>query len=214
MRCYARYCIQQIGRCLRSIKILIIDDHPTMRLGIKVLLNRTEDMYVVGESGDGEEALRIVKEEEPDLAILGLNLRSRLNSVGVCRKIKELPDSPQVLAYSRQDETNYIPLCRAGADGYVPKHVSPVDLLYAIRLLALGQYFWWPESNTGYPRSRVLTSPAYELLTKREREVLSLKLRGYRRNDIAKQLYLSCNTIKTHLKSITRKLGKEPRELR
>jgi two-component system, NarL family, response regulator DevR len=199
------------------MRVVIADGHPTMRLGLKGLLLMTE-MRVVGETGDGEEALHLVKELRPGLVILGLNLGGELEGVEVCRKIKALPKPPRVLVHTVYNFTDGGPSSLlAGADSYIHMHVCCEELLDAIRRTAAGEQVWLLSGARGESDSRVRATPegtGPTSITPKEREIMKLILRGCSNREIAEELYLSLSTVKTHVRNMLRKLGlKNRREL-
>ena len=196
--------------------VVIADGHPTMRLGLKGLL-RTTEIRVVGETGDGDEALRLARERRPDLVVLGLNLSGETNGIEACRRIKSLPRPPSVLVYAAYDFADHVSSCLlAGADGCLNKRVSCEEFLAIMRRIAIGVGHGLPE-GTGRSRygiqdgGRHGTMASAALLTSKEREVLVLLLRRCSNAEIAECLYLSVPTVKTHLRNILRKLGAKNR---
>ncbi len=194
------------------MKIVVVDGHPAMRLGLKGLLGFAGDMWVVGETGDGEEALRLVDDLRPHLVVLGLNLTGETCGVEGCLKIKALLDPPRVLVYASQDfnygVSSYL---LAGADGVLHKRACCEELLHAVRRTAAGERVWRLGGKVGEPRSRVHATPGDARLTPKEREVLMLVLRGCSNTDIAGRLYLGLPTVKTHVRNVLRKLGVKSR---
>ena len=197
------------------MRILVVDGHPAMRLGIRVLLDVTGGMCVVGEAGNGEEAVRLVEESQPDLAVVGLNLNGEPDGIEVCRRLKTLPEPPRVLVHAACDFATGVSSCLlAGADGYLHKGACGEQLVDAVRRVVCGERIWSANNEidgTGLC-VRADRDPAY--LTPKEREVFTLILRRCSNADIAGKLYLSLPTVKTHVRSILRKLGaKSRREL-
>lgn len=193
------------------MKVLVVDGHPAMRLGLKGLLGVTGDMWVVGETGDGCEALDIVEEVDPHLVIVGLNLVGEPDGVEVCWRLKALPRPPRVLVHTAYNFTSDVSSCLlAGVDGYLHKSACCEEFLTAIRRTARG------ERAPGIRRSRYGTENSEErvCLTPKEREILVLMLRGFSNAEMTEKLYLSLPTIRTHVRNILRKLGvKNRREL-
>lgn len=195
------------------MKVLVVDGHPAMRLGLKGLLGVTGDMWVVGETGDGCEALDIVKDVNPQLVIVGLNLVGEPDGVEVCWRLKALPRPPRVLVHTSYNFTADVSSCLlAGADGYLHKSACCEEFLAAIRRTARGERAWsigggGPRRGAGTPEGRVCLTP-------KEREILLLMLRGFSNAEMTEKLYLALPTIRTHVRNILRKLGaKNRREL-
>lgn len=189
------------------MRVLIADGHPATRLGMKGLL-LTTDIRVVGEAVDGEAALQLIRESEPDLVTLGLNLLGEADGIHCCWRIKELPDPPKVLIHTTYNFTDDVSSCLlAGADSYVHKRCECEELLRAIRRTAEGERVWWLGGKTGDLRSRYDSTPNGNTLTDREREVVVMMIRRHGDSEIAKKLYLSVPTVKTHVRNIMRKLN-------
>jgi DNA-binding NarL/FixJ family response regulator len=190
-----------------AMKILVADGHPTMRLGLKGLLLATE-ARVVGESGSGEETVKLAEETRPDLVVLGLNLVEEMDGVETCRRLKEFPEPPRVLVHTSQNLPEAVYSCLfAEADAFLHKSAGCERLLEAMRRAARGERVWLSGERVGKPRSHLLTTPGVARLTHREREVLVLMLRRHTDADIAKALVVSTDTVKSHTRSVLRKLG-------
>lgn len=193
------------------MKVLVADGHPATRLGLKGLFINTE-FFVVGETYDGEEVVQLILRNEPDLVILGLNLMGELDPVACCQRIKVMPDPPWVLIYTAYNLTDDVASCLlAGADSYVHKRCRCEELLDAARRTVQGERIWRVGGRIGDPRSRLDTTSQGVRLTGREREVLSLMVRGHTNPQIACGLRLGLPTIRTHVRNILRKLGAKSR---
>jgi two-component system, NarL family, response regulator DevR len=196
------------------LRVAVIDGHPVTRVGLNTLLDKEEDVRVVGEAGSGEEALRLVAKAQPDLVVLGLNLARELDGIEVCRRIKAMPDAPYVLVFTAYDfpkdmSSGFL----AGADSYLHKRNGTEALLRAMRRTASGEKVWDVGEGIGEPRSVVSTTPTGASLTSREIEVLGLKLRRYTNAEIAEALGISPDTVKHHITNIYRKLGRKRKDL-
>jgi len=189
------------------MRVVVADNHPAICFGLKEMLLRT-DMRVVGESGNGEEVLRLVEELQPNLVILGLNLVGEMSVVEACRRIKALPNAPRVLVYTAYDFTDELSSSLLfEADGYLHKRACRDEILEAIRRTAAGERTWLPSDGTREPRSHLHAIHQGVRLTPKEREVLVLVMYGCSNGKIAEKLYLGLPTVKTHVRSILRKLG-------
>lgn len=174
---------------------------------------RLGDIRVVAETGDGEEALRLIEELRPNLVILGLNLESDADGMGVLRSLKGLSQPPRVLVYSVYNFSDDVVSCfLAGAEGFVHKSASREDLLEAAQRVASGERVRVLGRRAESPGLLAsTTSEARECLTDRESEVAELVLHGFSNAEIAERLYLSLPTVKSHVKSILRKSGAKNR---
>lgn len=189
------------------MKVLVVDGHPAMRLGLKGLLGVTGDMWVVGETGDGFEALDIVEEVDPHLVIVGLNLVGEPDGVEVCWRLKALPRPPRVLVHTAYNLAPDVSSCLlAGADGYLHKSACCEEFLATVRRTAVGERVW----RAGGGQTRADTTNA--CLTPKEKEILLLMLRGLSNAEMTQKLYLSLPTIRTHVRNILRKLGAKNRK--
>lgn len=187
---------------------MIVDDHPSVRLGLRALLERAGDLHVVGEAGDGVEAVRLAAELKPDLVILDLRLQGESSGAEVCRGIKDLSDPPRVLihtAYNTADDVTAATL--AGADGYVHKGAGRSGFLEIVRRISSGEHVWAVSVEARTAEARTEEEAKGVSLTRKEREVLVLMLRRYSNAEIARELYVSLPTVKTHVGNIMRKLG-------
>ncbi|MCA1705724.1 MAG: response regulator transcription factor, partial [Actinobacteria bacterium] len=125
------------------MRVLLVDDHPSLRLGVKVLLTGTHDLEVVGEAKDAQVAVKLTSELEPDLVILDLRLRGEKGGITACQEIKALPEAPRVLiytAYSSAEDLSAAAL--AGADGYLCKGIEGPSLVDVIRRTCAGERVW------------------------------------------------------------------------
>ena len=195
------------------MRILVVDGHPAMRLGIKVLLNDAEDMCIINETESGEEAIQIVGKMHLDLVILGLNLVGDPDGIETCRRLKRLPEPPCLLVHTAYDFTEDVSSCLlAGADSYLHKRSCCEELLETVRRTVAGERVWTIGDGTGGSRPRPCAAPNDYRLTPKEREVLSLLLRQWSNTEIAQKLYVSLPTVKTHVRSILRKFGAKSRK--
>ena len=189
-------------------RIIVADGHSTIRLGLNKLVDATSDIVVVGESDDGDEVLCLVEELEPDLLILGLNLKCEKTGIEVCQETKALPEPPRVLVYAAYDFAEHIAFCLLGeADSYVHKSVGCMELLDAVRCTVAGERVWRPQEAVTDVVLRAHNTSNSAGLTAKEREVLVLLLCGCSNPEIAEELYVAVPTVRTHVRSILRKLG-------
>lgn len=195
------------------IRVVVVDDHTLMRSGIRGLLEFTEDIRVVAEAGDGEEALAVIAETAPDLVLLDVRLpkRSGLSVVEVLASQGRLP--PTLLLTTFDDDAALLEGIRAGARGFLLKDVSLDRLVDAIRRVVAGKSYFRPrltERVLAAARNMPLEFGSLNPpcpLTLREIEVLALVAGGCTNSEIADSLKMSEGTVKNHVSSILSKLG-------
>lgn len=194
-----------------SIRVLLADDHTLVRQSLGVLLEREEDLELVGECEDGREVLEEVEKSIPDVLLLDL-LMPGLGGLEVTRQIVRRHPGTRVLILSMHaDEAYVLKALQNGASGYVLKQCQKGELLYAIREVSIGhRYLSAPLSERAIAAYLQLsesdTFDVYETLTTREREVLQLAAEGHGNKEIAKRLYVSPRTVETHRANFMRKL--------
>jgi NarL family two-component system response regulator LiaR len=193
------------------IRVLIVDDHAVVRQGLRTFLELQEDIEVVGEAADGEQAIAAAIELEPDVVLMDL-VMPRIDGVAAIERLRErVPASRVLVLTSFLDEDKVLPAVRAGAAGYLLKDVAPADLVRAIRTVDGGDSQLHPAVA-----ARVLrelsdgehgSAARHEDLTAREREVLGLIAHGRANKAIAFELGVAEKTVKTHVGNILGKLG-------
>ena len=192
------------------ISVLVVDDHAVVRQGLRTFLELQHDIEVVGEAGDGEQALDAVALLRPDVVLMDL-VMPRLGGVRAIERLRESAPATRVIVLtSFLDEDKVLPAVRAGAAGYLLKDVQPAELVRAIRMVDRGEALLHPAVA-----ARVLRELAgdgeraerHELLTARELEVLALLAAGRANKAIAHELGVAEKTVKTHVGNILGKLG-------
>ena len=197
---------------MAKIKILIADDHAVVREGTRRILEQEPDMEVVGEAGDGEEAVNLAASLKPDVAIIDIAM-PKLDGIEATKRIKATWPSINVLILSAYDDDQFIfSLLEAGAAGYLLKSIRSRELIDAIRAVYSGESVLHPSIARKVLNRFVSTSGKPEgqepsgMLSDREIEVLKLAAKGLSNQDIAERLYLSIRTVQGHLGHIFNKL--------
>ena len=193
-----------------ATRVLITDDHGVVRQGLRMFLSLDPDFEVVGEASNGEEALAMARDLEPDVVLMDL-LMPVMDGISATEKIRaELPDVEVIALTSVLEDASVTGAVRAGAIGYLLKDTDSEELARAIKAAAEGRVHLAPEAAARLMREvRAPESP--EALTDRETEVLRLLARGKANKQIASSLYVSEKTVKAHVSSILMKLGVQSR---
>lgn len=195
-----------------TVRLLIADDHPVVRKGLRAVLEAQPDFSVVAEAGDGISAVQLAEEHKPDVLIVDM-LMPGLDGTEVARRVKERQLRARVLMLSIHSEESYVlQALRNGADGYVLKDASSAELVRAVQEIVKGRTFLSPPLNeqdlkTYFEKVKEGTLDAYEMLTDREREVLHLAAEGHTTGAIGQILGISPRTAESHRVNLMRKLG-------
>ncbi len=192
-----------------KISVLLVDDHALLRAGLRALLETYSDIEVVGEAGDGEEAIRLVRALRPDVVLMDVGMPG-MNGLVATRYILEENPATRVLILTQYSNKEYVlPLLEVGAAGYVLKQAADTDLVKAIRAVHRGDSFLYPPIARilmeAYASNEQSTDP-YETLTSREREVLVLVAQGHSNREIADILHISPKTVDVHRTRLMKKL--------
>ena len=195
----------------RRVRVLLADDHVTVRYGLKLLIDAEPDMTVIAEAGDGDEAVRKALETKPDVVVMDISMPG-MNGLAATRALKKARPDVAIITLTRHTDIGYLQeLLRAGASGYVLKRSAPTELLHAIRGVAAGgQYL--DSTLTPQVTARLIARPgggaraSASALTDRETQVLRLISAGYGNKEIAAKLTLSAKTVDAHKTNAMRKL--------
>ena len=191
------------------IRVLIADDHAVVRQGLRTFLELQDGIEVVGEAADGEQALALVAQAAPDVALVDLVMPG-VDGIETIRRLRDSGAATRVIVLtSFLDDDKLLPAVQAGAAGYLLKDVQPQDLVAAIRTVHEGNALLHPAVTARLLEQLADEPPAQttEQLTPREREVLALVTRGLANKAIARELGVSEKTVKTHVSNILGKLG-------
>lgn len=196
-----------------KIRILLAEDHVVVREGTRELLEREEDLEVVAEAGDGEEAVLLATGQQPDVVVMDIAM-PRLNGIEATKRIKAINPAATVLVLTAYDDDQYVfALLEAGAAGYLLKDVRTDELIKAIRAVHAGESVLHPAiarkviNHFAQPTDKRREESALDQLTERELEVLKLAAKGMTNRQIANELVLSIHTVQAHLSNTFGKLG-------
>jgi len=194
-----------------ELTVLIADDHPLVREALHRALDVEEDMKVVAEASDGEEAVKLASELKPDVVVMDI-VMPKVNGIEATRKIKEIaPDTAILILTAYDDEEYVLGLLDAGAAGYLLKSARGRDLAGAIRAIRAGESVLHPNIIARLLKRATVTAvkenKAQGLLSERESEVLRLVALGMSNKEVAEELFLSQRTVKAHLTSVFNKLN-------
>ncbi|MDD2206107.1 MAG: response regulator transcription factor [Aminobacterium sp.] len=192
-----------------SIRLVIADDHRLFRDGVKKLLELESDIDVIGEAGDGEEALKVVREKEPDVLLFDINM-PKIDGIQLVRELNSYTHAIKYVAVSAyDDEDSLSALSSAGVLGFVLKASGRVELLSAIRSANRNQPYVDPRVAgkllTSFSRRKEENDQLYEL-TPREKEILYWLAQGLSNSEVAAKMVLSEKTVKNHVSHVLKKL--------
>jgi NarL family two-component system response regulator LiaR len=186
---------------------MLVDDHMVVRSGLATVLAVYDDTELVGEAGDGEEAVRLCERLQPDVVLMDLVMPG-MDGVTATRAIKERWPQIQVIALTSFKEKEYVEgALKAGASGYLLKNVSAEELVSAVRRAAVGQPSLSPEAAQLLIQRVNAPAPPGQDMTDREKEILALMVEGLSNIEIAERLVVSQSTVKFHVSNILSKLG-------
>jgi DNA-binding NarL/FixJ family response regulator len=190
-------------------RVLLVDDHPLFRQGIAALMGKSSDMEVIGEAGNIDEVRAAAARGEIDVALVDVWI-SAIGGIGITRELHELQPNCRILGLSVVDEPSIIAeMLRAGAIGFAQKIEPPEQILEAIRQTAAGTRYLPPHVARDQIEREIEggANPLEERLTKREREIFELVIRGYTNTEIGALLFIARRTVETHRYRITKKLN-------
>lgn len=203
---------------MKPIRVLLAEDHTLVRAGIRALLQEFGWIKVIAETGEGNDALRLVKKEHPDIVLMDIAMPG-LNGIEATARIKrEYPDTKVIILSMHANEEYVLQALRDGASGYLLKDAGPVELELAIKSVIQGDTYLSPpiskqviadyiarfEKKTNRSEAN---RGAFEILTSRQREILQLIAEGHTTKDISQKLNLSINTVETHRSQLMERIG-------
>jgi DNA-binding NarL/FixJ family response regulator len=194
--------------------ILIVDDHGLFRDGLKAIIERNANFEVVGEAGNGREALKMVQKFKPDVALIDISLPDK-SGIELTRDVLKFSPTTRIMIVSMHSKIDYIVgAFRAGATGYVIKESASDKLLQGIKTVIKGDFFMDTSVSQKVVKKLVglqekeikIPDDAYDTLTPREQEIMALVAEGHSTNEIGEMLFISSKTVENHRSSIMRKL--------
>ena len=195
------------------IRVLVADDQPLVRSGFRMILDERDDLRLIGEAQNGEEAVALARELDPDVILMDVRMPA-LDGVEATRRLVDANSRARILILTTFDLDEYVyAAIRAGASGFLLKDVQPADLVDAIRVVAAGNSLFGPEATQrlvarfGQQPDPSAPTRSLDELTERELEILRLLATGLSNAELAQRLYLSETTVKTHVSAVLRKLG-------
>jgi two-component system, NarL family, response regulator NreC len=194
-----------------TIRVLLADDHAVLRAGLRALLSAEPDMEVVGEAGDGAEAVTLAAQLLPDVVVMDISMPVKDGLAATSEITAGLPETRVLVLTMHAEEQYLLKVLEAGGSGYVLKRSADTELMEAIRTVQRGEAYLYPSATRlllqAYQHGDRAAPPAGGKLSEREEEVLRLTAEGYSNTEIGAQLYLSPKTVDTYRQRIMEKLG-------
>jgi two-component system, NarL family, response regulator NreC len=198
------------------IKILLVDDHAVVRMGLTMLLNSNPEMQVIGEASEGNEGIKKAMKLKPDVVVMDLSMPHGKDGLSATSELKKLMPNVNILILTMHDDEEYLfRAIQAGASGCILKSAPHDELMSAIESVSLGNAYLHPAATKRlmeeYLGSIKDSQDTYHLLSEREKEVLTLVAKGYANKEIAEQLVISVKTVETHKGNLMEKLQMKTR---
>ena len=196
---------------MARVRVLVADDHALIRQGLISILEGHDEFEVVGQAGDGNEAVEQALATRPDVVVLDLGM-PRLNGLEAARRIRKALPRTRILVLTMHDDEEYVlRTVRAGASGYLVKDGATSELVAALRAVSAGQGYFGPQASRAladsYERGGTAPEDPYERLTAREREVFQLLIEGRTNAQVAEILFISPKTVDNHRTHLMARLG-------
>ncbi|MEV0374622.1 response regulator transcription factor [Streptomyces sp. NPDC050636] len=198
------------------ISVLLVDDEPLVRTGLRAILEAQPDIEVAGEAADGAAVIPLVRRLRPDVIAMDVRM-PLLDGIEATRAVlRSVPEPPRILVVTTFEDDEYVyEALRAGADGFLLKRSRPTEIVHAVRLVVEGDSLLFPTTlrtmAAGHRNERARADFERAALTERERQVLRLMARGLSNAEIAAEIFLGAETVKTHVSSVLGKLGARDR---
>jgi two-component system response regulator NreC len=199
------------------IKILLVDDHAVVRMGLKMLLNTNPEMEVIGEASEGNEGIKKALKLEPDVVVMDLSMPHGKDGLSATTELKKLKPDINILILTMHDDEEYLfRAIQGGASGCILKSAPHDELMSAIESVAMGDAYLHPSATKRLMEEYLGSvkqdgSDTYNLLSEREKEVLTLIAKGYSNKEIAERLIISVKTVETHKGNLMEKLQMKTR---
>jgi DNA-binding NarL/FixJ family response regulator len=188
------------------VRVLVADDEPLVRSGLRLILDAEPDLQVVGEAGDGAQAVELARSLRPDVVCMDVRMPG-VDGLRATELVLRLPDPPRVLVVTTFEHDGYVlDALTVGASGFLLKRAGADEMVQAVRTVAVGQSLLYPEALRDLIRSRPRAATGGPVLTPREREVLALVAQGMTNAEIATALVVGVETVRTHVASVLAKL--------
>ncbi|MGW2091677.1 response regulator [Promicromonospora sukumoe] len=193
------------------VRVLLADDEPLVRSGLRLILDAEPDLEVVGEAGDGAQAVELTRSLLPDVVCMDVRMPG-VDGLRATELVLRLPQPPRVLVVTTFEHDGYVlDALTAGASGFLLKRARADEMVQAVRTVAVGQSLLYPQALRDLVRTRPRAATGAPALTPREREVLALVAQGMTNAEIATALVVGVETVRTHVASVLAKLGARDR---